>query len=212
VVRIALITDIRFFADGLPRLIGDEPGLSVVATCTRVDEAVTMLGRLLPDVVLFDSGVSGGPDLAESLREFLPDVRVIVLALRDPGQDALSWFAAGAAGFVTRDDSLADFLSTIRGVARGEVRCSPQVAGALLGHLARKTTYDSSADRLTARETEIVALLQAGLSNKEIALRLCIQLPTVKNHIHRIFEKLHVVRRAQAAAWYRRKSLSTTYA
>ena len=110
---------------------------------------------------------------------------------------------AGAAGYLTRDASLRDLFAALSSAVRDEVLCSPRIVASLARRLARLAEQHATRPTpasLTAREAEVVGLLDAGLSNKEIATRLCIELPTVKNHVHHILEKLHVNRRGEAAA------------
>jgi two-component system nitrate/nitrite response regulator NarL len=109
---------------------------------------------------------------------------------------------AGVAGYVPREASLEDLVETIGCASRGELRCSPQLGVTLLRQLAlRAAGVDDAASRapLTSREVEIVRLIEHGLSNKEIATRLGIQVATVKNHVHNLLEKLRIHRRAEAA-------------
>ena len=107
---------------------------------------------------------------------------------------------AGIAGFVTSDASVAELVAAIESVARGEALCTPSVTAALmrrLASLARSWAEADPIEPLTAREREILELIDEGLSNKQIAQRLRIELPTVKNHVHRILGKLGVHRRAR---------------
>jgi two-component system nitrate/nitrite response regulator NarL len=116
--------------------------------------------------------------------------------------------------YVSRDEgSIVDLVAAIDGVARGELRCSPQMAGALarrVADLAVRAGRPAPPVQLTGRQLEIVGLIAAGLSNKEIARRLCIEVPTVKNHLHTIFEKLDVHRRGEAVARARSQGLPVT--
>jgi DNA-binding NarL/FixJ family response regulator len=105
-------------------------------------------------------------------------------------------------GYVPRDASADELVRTVRSVARGELPCSPRIAAMLFRELA---TMDAAVPApalasLTYREREVVALVDRGLSNKEIAAELGIELPTVKNHVHRVLEKLDVRGRSAAAA------------
>jgi two-component system nitrate/nitrite response regulator NarL len=118
---------------------------------------------------------------------------------------------AGASAYVTPDGSMEDLACVVESVERGEVLCSPGMAAGLfrrVATLARDRQLDPIDEKLTARELDVLRLVEAGLSNKEIATALSIELPTVKNHVHRILEKLHVNRRSEAAARARRHGLA----
>jgi DNA-binding NarL/FixJ family response regulator len=103
---------------------------------------------------------------------------------------------------VAREGSVHDLVDAVERAARGELQCSPQVAGTLIRRLAWRAAAGATLipSPLTARESEIVRLIDEGLSNKEIAVRLGIEVATVKNHVHNLLEKLRVRRRSEAAA------------
>jgi DNA-binding NarL/FixJ family response regulator len=105
---------------------------------------------------------------------------------------------------VPREAPLDDLIEILRGIARGEVRYSRSITAALLHRLAGAASAPTGRMTLTPRETEIVRLIDDGLSNREIARRLAIEPATVKNHVHNLLEKLHVSRRGEAAARLRR--------
>jgi DNA-binding NarL/FixJ family response regulator len=113
----------------------------------------------------------------------------------------------GVAGYVTRGASMDDVLEAIQAAARGEVRCSPRVAGFLFRHIASLAKEQSPSpvqtSALTARESQILELLRQGMTNKMISRRLGIELPTVKNHVHSVLAKLGVHRRAEAMLLFR---------
>src|SRR4051794_27145054 len=126
--------------------------------------------------------------------------RVVGIAVGDEEDEVVACAEAGVAGYVSRDDSLDDLLAAVRGAVRGEVRCPPAIAATLMRSVASTARRARAArpvaaaaaapSRLTRRESEIVGLIGEGLSNKQIAGRLCIELPTVKNHVHHILDKL----------------------
>jgi DNA-binding NarL/FixJ family response regulator len=115
--------------------------------------------------------------------------------------DVLRCAELGVSGYVTRADSIATTISAVESVARGELLTTPRMAAALLERVARLARDVPATDggRLTRREQEVLRLIQAGLPNKLIAQRLQIALPTVKNHVHNILEKLQVRSRGEAA-------------
>src|SRR3982751_1489966 len=113
---------------------------------------------------------------------------------------------SGPRGYVPRDQSRDELVEVLKSAARGEALCSPQVAAALLKRVAGLATDgpDEPAVALTRRERGSAMLVERGLSKKEIAKRLVIEVPTVKTHVHTLLEKLNATRRADAAAWVRR--------
>ncbi|MDQ6610862.1 MAG: response regulator transcription factor, partial [Gemmatimonadota bacterium] len=130
-------------------------------------------------------------------------VRVVAVAVADEGPDIVACAEAGLSGFVPRDGSLADTVAAIMDATQNELRCSPRISAVLFKRLSTPAVANDSSDTLTPRESEVVALIDRGLSNKQIAGRLQISEATVKNHVHNILEKLHVERRSEAAAQVR---------
>ncbi|MDQ5821587.1 MAG: response regulator transcription factor, partial [Actinomycetota bacterium] len=157
---------------------------------------------------LLDVAGGDGPGVVRSLLAKAPGTMVVALGVTEADDDVLPLAEAGVAGYVTRDGTVDDLLATVESVAAGETICSPRITATLLRRvalLARDRGAAAEAKRgLTHREREIVDLIDEGLSNKEIAVRLRIELATVKNHVHNILDKLHVRRRAEAAAAVRR--------
>jgi two-component system nitrate/nitrite response regulator NarL len=209
VTRLLLISPVSLYREGLAELLGRRPNIRVVAAVTDVDSAVGILNGTgpEPDIVLLDMAGPESVGAARRLVELAPDVRVLAVAVPNTETQLLACVETGLAGFVTPEASLEDLIAAVESVARGELLCSPALAGALgrrVAALARaRAEQPPAAVPLTTREREIAALIDEGLSNKEIARRLQIELPTVKNHVHHILEKLGVHRRAEAAALIR---------
>jgi two-component system, NarL family, nitrate/nitrite response regulator NarL len=199
-LRVAVIAAVRIYREGLALFLGRRRGFEVVATAADVNEAVALLPRAQPAIALID--VTAGAREVQRLLAGLPDLKVVALAVADTEHDVIGCAEAGVSGYVTSDDSLETVAAIISSVARGELLCSPWVAAALLRRVATGmgAPLAGGRGRLTVREREIVQLIDQGLSNKEIASRLFIALPTVKNHVHNILEKLQVHRRDEAAA------------
>jgi DNA-binding NarL/FixJ family response regulator len=147
-----------------------------------------------------------GPGLVRAVHERAPDARIVALGISGEEADVLPLAEAGIAGWLTREASVEDLCETVASAAAGEAVCSPRIAASLLRRvaaLAADRRLGPTATPLTRRQREILALIDEGLSNKEIARRLSIELATVKNHVHNILEKLQVRRRAEAAALVR---------
>jgi DNA-binding NarL/FixJ family response regulator len=154
-------------------------------------------------VVLLDQTMSDGLDQVRRLQRVSSRPKVIALGMPDQEEMLLEWAEAGVSGFVPRDASVEDLVSTVESAVRGEFHCTAKLAGTLLRRLACRPSAASiwgASERLTPRESEIVGLIDGGLSNKEIAVRLGIEVATVKNHVHNLLEKLRVRRRGEAAA------------
>lgn len=195
--------DVRLYSEGIRHFLEQQPGYRVVGVASRAAELLRQAEQRLPSLVLLDQALPGGLETLRGLRRLLPSCRVVALGEPEQEEALLAWAEAGVAGFVPRDASLEDLLQTVTAAGRGELHCSPQVAGQLLRRLAaRAEAGPTSLPRLplTAREAEIVQLIDQGLANKEIASRLGIEIATVKNHVHNLLEKLQVHRRAEAAA------------
>ena len=145
--------------------------------------------------------------LLRAAREISPNVRVIVVGLsEDDESEIVACAEAGVAGYHLRTESLDDLLVLIRRVAAGESLCTPRVSAILLRRLSALASQRQPAARelvLTAREAQILRMLEMGLSNRDIAARLCIAVHTVKNHVHSVLTKLGVNSRAEAAAFSR---------
>jgi DNA-binding NarL/FixJ family response regulator len=128
---------------------------------------------------------------------------MVALAVPDQEARVLACAEAGVSSYVPREASLADLAAAIESAARGEAVCSPRMTALLFRRvrvLSRVRPEPAEVPELTARQWEIIDLIDEGLSNKEIARRLYIEVPTVKNHVHNILDKLQVRRRSEAAA------------
>ena len=206
VIRVLVVGDIRLYREGLAASLDREDGIAVVGSASDRRNAVAEGRRLRPDVALIDLAMPESHAAVRSLAA-IDDLHVVALAVPEQESEIVSCAEAGIAGYVTRDGSFDDLVAMIQSVARGETLLSPRIAATLMRRVAalaadrRRPPADAP---LTARELEIVALIDEGLSNKAIAQQLSIELATVKNHVHNILEKLRVTRRGEAAAQVRR--------
>jgi two-component system, NarL family, nitrate/nitrite response regulator NarL len=201
-IRALVVGDVRLYRDGLVLHLKRPAHISVVGTAADREQALARLRELRPDVVLLDMAMPESFDTVRAIVAQLPEVRVVALTVSDVVPDVIACAEAGVAGYVPREGTLTDLVAAIESVARGESLVSPRIAAALLRRMravAEDRGPESSRLQLTLRETEIVPLLAAGLSNKQIGARLCVEVATVKNHVHHILEKLQVHRRGEVA-------------
>jgi len=208
VISLVVIAPIRLFREGLSDLFREREGFDVVATAVSRDDGLARIRESRPDIVLIALGPGAGAPLVNEIVVTAPGTRVVMLGIADDDPEVLPLAEAGVAGYVTTEASADEIVLVVESVARGEMPCSPRLAATLLQRvatLAQERRTPSELVTLTSREREIVALIGEGLSNKEIASGLCIEVATVKNHVHNILEKLNVTRRADAAALVRRQ-------
>jgi two-component system, NarL family, nitrate/nitrite response regulator NarL len=201
-VRVAIVSEIRLYRDGLAQMLAADERFEVVGTMTGCDEGFARIAESLPDVVLIDLAALDGPALVEELVLNAPRVKVLALSVREAEADIIALAEAGVAGFVTRDATLDELLERMECAARGEALCSPRTIALLLRRVAVLSGERRHATTvyLTSRERQVLDLVDQGFSNKEIAHELTIQVATVKNHVHNILYKLHVSRRGEAVA------------
>ena len=198
-----IVTDVRLFREGLARIVVDRlPSISVE---TPVPDA-SLAPRLTaspPDVVLADAATIRRLGVDGDLRGF--GNRIVAFAVSEDGNDVLTCAQAGVAAFVDREAPVDDLVTAIEAALRGQPWCSARVAASMCARLVA-TAHAPTADEewLTGRERQVLDLIDEGLSNKEIAQRLSIEVSTVKNHVHNLLDKLRVKHRWQAAAVGRR--------
>lgn len=202
-IRIVIVDDTRLYREGLAQILSRVEGFGVPGTADTHASALDAVRTLHPDVVLLRMDMPEAADILRAVVSSGAGARVIALGLVERDQDVIACVEAGALGFLPRDGSLDDLIACIRSAARGETLCSPRMVATLLKRVAVLAAGRPAWPRhahLTTREHEVVRLIDEGLSNKEIARRLSIEVRTVKNHVHNILEKLQVHRRGEAAA------------
>jgi len=198
-VRVLIASEVRLYRIGLERLLREIPDITIVGTASSAEEASELAGALIHEVMLLDMAMPDAYGIARRVGRLSPVSKVVALGTPENEAEVLACAEAGIAGYVTGDGSVEDVVAAIRTIARGEVYCSAKVASSLVRRVAeRASSMPAASGSLTAREAQILKLLQQGLSNKMISRTLGIELPTVKNHVHNILTKLGIHRRAEA--------------
>lgn len=203
-IRVVLVDDHAVIRAGLQQLLAGTADIEVVGQAENGREALEVVRRLRPDVVLMDlqmPGVDGVTATRMIMAEKL-GVDVLVLTSYSDSERIVAALDAGAVGYLLKDADPDDVLQGIRAVSRGESPIHPRAARTLLGIRA-----GSSQIQLTSRETEILRLVREGLANKQIARRLEISERTVKAHLTSAFARIGVADRTQAALWVERNGL-----
>jgi DNA-binding NarL/FixJ family response regulator len=204
-ISVILVVDVCLYRDGLERALAQAPGIVVAGSTSRLGEARIAIRTLEPDIVLLDPGADPDLALTAEIPGLSPGTRIVALGVREVEDDVFRCAEAGMAAYVPREASVADLLAVIETAATGGLRCSPRIAGSLFRRIASMADARSApGPGLTRREDEIVRLIDDGLSNKQIARRLRIEVSTVKGHVHNLLKKMNASRRSVAAARARR--------
>ncbi|MBA2561225.1 MAG: response regulator transcription factor [Propionibacteriales bacterium] len=191
---------------GLEQLLGGADGIEVVGTAADGAEAVELVLRLRPDVVLMDLQMPGVDGVAATHQIVASEAesQVVVLTSFSDKERIIAALDAGAIGYLLKDTEPEELLEGIRAAARGESPLNPRAARQLL--TARADSSAGTVD-LTRRELEVLGLVRQGLANKQIARRLGITERTVKAHLTSTFQRIGVTDRTQAALWAERNDL-----
>ncbi len=210
VITVAIIEDNRLVREGISALLARSADLKVVAG--GADAGSVIGNRIHPTVILLDLGLRNGDSLrvVHRVKEEFPESKVVVMDLMPAQEEIVEFVNAGVAGFIMKDATLDDLVSTIRRVAQGAHVLPPEMTGSLFSEIARvavargQPAVALEAVRMTVREREVIELISEGCSNKEIASRLHIATHTVKSHVRNIMEKLTLHTRLQIAAYAHR--------
>lgn len=204
-IRVVLVDDHAVVRRGLEQLLSGVDDITVVGTAADGEQAIEVVRRTNPDVVLMDlqmPGVDGVAATRQIVADGGPDV--LVLTSFSDAERIVAALDAGAVGYLLKDAEADDVIAGVRAVSRGESPIHPRAARELLG--ARHAGPAALID-LTPRELEVLELVRAGLANKQIARRLGISERTVKAHLTSVFSRIGVVDRTQAALWAERRGI-----
>ncbi|HEX3785730.1 MAG TPA: response regulator transcription factor [Pseudonocardiaceae bacterium] len=194
-IAIMVVDDHPVVRDGLRAMLDGQPDLRVVAEAANGREALALVRKHSPDVVLMDLRMPelDGPDAIAAITKAHPDVHVLVLTTYDEDHDILQAVAAGAVGYLLKDTPREELFRAVRTAARGESVLTPAVTARLLGQMRSPVTEVPS-----DRELEVLALVAKGLTNRAIGRTLAISEATVKTHLVHLFGKLGVDDRTAA--------------
>jgi NarL family two-component system response regulator LiaR len=204
-IRILMVDDHRMFLQSLRTLLEMEPGIEVVGECTRADEALAAVAQTEPDVVLMDLNMpdANGIELTRRILVDRPSTAIIILTMEHADARVFQAIKSGARGYILKDSEAVDVVRTIRAVVRGESVVDPALTSRVFNEFQRMMTRPAQPDRrlLTDREIELLRLIVAGYSNKEIGAALSFSEKTIKNYISTILHKLQLSDRTQAAVY-----------
>ena len=204
-IRVVLAEDHAVVRAGIERLLAATDDIAVVGLASDGNQAIDLVREEHPDVVVMDLSMPNLDGVAATrvITSDHDDVRVLVLTSHSDRERILDAFDAGASGYFLKDADPEDLAKAVRSTARGETPVDPRAASVLIS----RRDQPRGATDLTERECDVLALVAEGLPNKLIARRLGISEKTVKTHLTRVFQRLGVTDRTQAALWAHRVGL-----
>jgi two-component system nitrate/nitrite response regulator NarL len=199
-VKVLVVTEIRLYRDGVADALRRLDGVDEAVTAATGPGAVVSARRSECVVALVDMALPASSQTVRALLTARPSLKVIALGVPEDGPEVVAVAEAGVHGYISRDATLEELLEALKGALSGEAVCSGRVAAGLLRYIAeqaRSRGYGQAPIQLTPREREVLRLLQAGMTNKEIARALDLRLSTVKNHVHNVLTKYGATARGQ---------------
>jgi DNA-binding NarL/FixJ family response regulator len=206
-IRVLLADDQPLFLEGLETLLSSHKDIQVVGQASNGQEAIDLALEMRPDVILMDMQmpVLDGVSATRRVKQSLPECHVIALTTFDDKEIVFNALRAGAVGYLLKDVGSSQLADSIRRTTRGESILDPSVTAKVVAEFSRVSSLvpvsqpENLAEPLSEREVEVLRLVTAGLSNREIADRLFISPGTAKSHIHNLCSKLGVHNRTEAA-------------
>lgn len=203
-IRIVVVDDHPLFRHGLVELLNSDDGFSVCGEAGSSPEALTLIRKLKPQLVIADLGLEGpsGLELTKSIRAEFLKMPVLILSMHDEPTYAVRSLRAGANGYVTKQDALDSVLIAVREVTEGRVYLSPSMANEVISNIVTKKDLGTDpTDSLSDRELEILERIGKGQDVKEIAQTLNLSPKTVETHRAHIKEKLRLSNARQVARY-----------
>lgn len=201
-IRIALVEDQPEMRERWARLINSSPNFRCVCTCADGEEALRRLPQENVDVVLMDIRLPrvSGIACTARLKPLLPNTQILILTVSADSDTVFRALEAGADGYLLKRCTPEELHAAVLDVWRGGVPMTSEIARRVISSFRRQPARSSAATKLTPREEEILTLLSKGFVSKEIAAKLGVTYETVRDHLRRIYEKLHVHSRGEAVA------------
>ncbi|WP_391575112.1 response regulator [Cohnella sp.] len=201
--RVLVIDDSEMAREGIRMILKNTPDFIIVAEGSSGEEAIELSEKWMPDLVLMDIQMPGmgGLEATKRLKEKYPYLKIVMVTVSDDIAHLFDALKKGAQGYVLKNLNPGAWHDYLKAIAIDEVPMTRDLAFRILKELSPSGIAHSQSNPLTARESEILALVAKGLSNKEISSQLEISEHTVKNHLKNILQKLHLANRVQLARY-----------
>jgi two-component system response regulator DevR len=203
ILRIFLLDDHEVVRRGIADLLTAVPGFEIVGEAGTVEQALSRILAVRPDVAVLDARLPDGSgiDVCREIRSQLPETHCLILTSYDDEDAVLASVLAGASGYVLKEVRGSGLVDSIRQVAMGRSLIAPEVIARVMDRVRNGTPNDAKLASLTDREREVLDLIAEGLTNRQIAERLFLAEKTVKNYVSSLLAKLSMQRRTQAAVF-----------
>jgi DNA-binding NarL/FixJ family response regulator len=199
-ITLAIVEDLDEVREGLKQFISLNPEFKVLHTFSNAEEALQELPHLRPDIVIMDINLPGmtGIDCIRQVKDKTPTTQFMMFTVYENDEKVFEALKAGASGYLLKNTGLVQLIEALKELHNGGSPMSANIARKLVSLFRENEKAVPEIEKLTKREYELLQLLSKGLLYKEISDQLHISMNTVKQHIHHIYEKLHVQNRTEA--------------
>ena len=204
-IKVAIVEDNKTTREGLETIVNLSTDFRCVCTCSTAEEALKVLPKHEPELVLMDIQLPNmsGVDCVARLKELLPAIKAIMVTVYEDPDRIFRALRAGASGYLLKRSTPDEVLNAMREIQQGGGAMSGEIARKVIGYFREQNTVNAEVEDLTPREREVLELVVHGLSNKEISERLSVTVAAVRFHLKHIYQKLHVHSRTEAALKFR---------
>ncbi len=209
-MRLMLVDDHLIFLEGLQYLLGTY-GIEIAGTAGNGREALEKARALKPDIILMDIKMPGlsGLDALKLIKAEMPDIKVVMLTTSEEDEDLFNAVKCGASGYLLKNTNAKELVGILSDIEKGEASFHPELAAKLLKEFrSRDTEKTMQNEELTMRQLEVLELVAKGIIYKEVGEKLGLSERTVKYHMAKILEQLHLENRAQVIAYAARIGLT----
>ena len=210
-IKVVVADDHTILRQGIKALLDNQAGIEVIGEAKDGREALTLIERLQPDVILMDIAMPGlnGLEATRRIKKKFPKIKVLVLTMYTNEEYVFQILQAGANGYLVKETAFQDLISAIRAVYRDEAFMSPSISKKVINRYTQRAqkTNDTTCDVLTTREREVLQLIAEGSSSKKIAEALFISPKTVETHRTHIMDKLNIHNRTDLVKYAIRKGI-----
>jgi DNA-binding NarL/FixJ family response regulator len=199
-ISVAIVEDLQEVADGLAAFLREDPEINLTSSFRTAEAAVIELPLLLPDIVIMDINLPGitGIECVKQVKQIAPSIQFMMFTVYENNDQVFEALKAGASGYLLKKTPPLQIIESVKELYNGGSPMSASIARKLVNVFQQDQTDSNEAAKLTHREKEVLELTAKGLLYKEIAHELGISFGTVRQHLYKVYEKLHVQNKTEA--------------